>query len=55
MNHMPRKNIHPDNVPEYDRIRVAKRIDNLRHIYAELVNVPNIRFKDSMRIKLGLS
>ena len=55
MNHMPRKNIHPNDIPEYDRIRDAKDVDNLRRIHMELVNVPNIRFKDSMRNKLGLS
>lgn len=54
MNHMPRKNIHPEDIPEYNRIRIAKRVDNLRRIHGELVNVPNIRFKDSMRMKLGL-
>ena len=54
MNHMPRKNIHPDDIPEYDRIRNSKNVDNLRCIHVELVNVPNIRFKDSMRNKLGL-
>ena len=55
MNHMPRKNIHLADIPEYDRIRIAKHVDNLRRIHVELVNVPNIRFKDSMRNKLGLS
>lgn len=54
MNHMPRKNVHPDDIPEYDRIRKAKRLDNLQRIYAELVNVTNIRFKDSMRNILKL-
>lgn len=55
MNHMPRKNIHPDDIPEYNRIRNAKGVDNLRRIHMELISVPNIRFKDSMRNKLGLS
>jgi DNA repair photolyase len=54
MNHMPRKNIQSKDVPEYDRIRQAKHMDNLQRIYDELINVPNIRFKDSMKIKLGL-
>ena len=55
MNHMPRKNIHPDDIPEYDRIRHAKDLDNLQRIYEEVVSVPKIRFKDSMKIKLGLT
>ena len=55
MNHIPRKNIQTKDIPEYDRIRAAKQIDNLQRIYDELVGVPHIRFKDSMIIKLGLS
>ncbi len=54
MNHMPRKNIQSKDVPEYDRIRQAKHMDNLQRIHDELINVPNIRFKDSMKFKLGL-
>ena len=54
MNHMPRKNIHPDDVVEYDRVRRIKDVESLRQIYEQLVNVPNIRFKDGMRTKLGL-
>ena len=54
MNHMPRKNIQPMNVPEYDRIRLTRHTENLQRIHDELIDVPNIRFKDSMKIKLGL-
>jgi len=54
MNHMARKNIQSKDVPEYDRIRQAKHMDNLQRIHDELINVPNIRFKDSMKIILGL-
>ena len=54
MNHMPRKNIHPDDQVEYNRVRSIKDVENLRKIYEQLVSVPNIRFKDSMRTKLGL-
>ncbi|MCK4822725.1 hypothetical protein KA005_43580 [bacterium] len=55
MNHMPRKNIQSKDIPEYNRIRAAKNIDNLQRIHDELVDIPKIRFKDSMRIKLGLA
>lgn len=54
MNYMPRKNIRPKDVPEYDRVRNIKRKENLMKIYDALLDVPNIRFKDSMLIKLGL-
>ena len=54
MNHMPRKNIALNEVPEYERVRNAKKVDNLYRIYKDLVKLPNIRFKDSMRLKLGL-
>lgn len=55
MNHMPKKNISPENINEYDRIRRIKEYDNLKKIYDELVDVSKIRFKDSMLIKLGLA
>lgn len=54
MNHMPRKNIADEDVPEYERIRHTKHRENLQRIHDELIDVPNIRFKDSMKIILGL-
>jgi DNA repair photolyase len=55
MNHMPRKNIQAQDIPEYERIREIKRYENLVKIYKALKDRPLIRFKDSMLIKLGLS
>jgi len=54
MNHIPRKNIQSRDLSEYDRIRNTRDTETLQRIHDELVNVPNIRFKDSMKIKLGL-
>lgn len=54
MNHIPRNNISPEDEPEYERIRQIIRKDNLKQIYDQLINIPNIRFKDSMLIKLDL-
>lgn len=54
MNHMPRNNIQPMETPEYDRISQTRHTAHLQRIHDELVDVPNIRFKDSMKIKLGL-
>ena len=54
MNHMPRKNINDKDVPEYERIRLTREKEYLQRIHDELIDVPHIRFKDSMKIKLGL-
>jgi len=54
MNHMPRNNIPSDDVTEYERVRRIKKVENLRCIYNHLLDVPNMRFKDSMRNKLGI-
>jgi len=54
MNHIPRNNISPEDESEYERIRQIIRKENLKEIYDQLVNIPNIRFKDSMLIKLDL-
>jgi len=54
MNHMPRNNILPKDIDEYERVRGIISVDNLNKIYGQLIDVPNIRFKDSMRNKLGL-
>jgi len=55
MNHMPRNHIPSENIAEYERVRGIKQVDNLRNIYNHLLDFPNIRFKDSMRNKLGIS
>lgn len=55
MNHMPRNNIPPEDMGEYERVRGIISVDNLHKIYGQLNDVPNIRFKDSMRNKLGIS
>ena len=54
MNYIPRNNISPEDVSKYEEIRKNYEIDNLRKIYEDLKNVPKIRFKDSMAIKLNI-
>lgn len=54
MNHMPRTNIPPEYLAEYERVRGIIKVENLHNIYNHLFDVPKIRFKDSMRNKLGI-
>lgn len=53
MNHIRVKNLTLEEMPEYERIKEAKRVENLQKIYDRLVDEPKIRFKDSMMNKLG--
>jgi DNA repair photolyase len=54
MNYIPRKNISDDEKPIYDQMRKNIEVSHLKEIYEELKSFPNIRFKDSMKIKLGM-
>jgi len=55
MNHMRKKNLFPEEISEYNRVKETKNLENLERIYKTLVHEPKIRFKDSMMIKLGLN
>jgi DNA repair photolyase len=54
MNYIPRNNIPKKDQSMYDSIREKIEVSNLKEIYADLKDMPKIRFKDSMKIKLGL-
>jgi len=54
MNYISRNNIGEENRYMYDIIRDYTHPSHLMKIYQDLKHVPRIRFKDSMRIKLGL-
>lgn len=54
MNYIPRTNILKENQLMYHAIRHNFRISHLKEIYEDLKDIPKIRFKDSMKIKLGL-
>lgn len=54
MNYIPRNNIAEEDQPMYEAIRKNIEISHLKEIYEDLKNFPKIRFKDSMKIKLGL-
>ena len=54
MNYIPRNNIPTKDQPMYNDIREKIVVSNLKEIYSDLKDIPKIRFKDSMMIKLGL-
>ena len=55
MNYIPRNNIPDEDQPKYDDMRENIDVSHLKEIYEDLRDFPKIMFKDSMRIKLGLS
>ncbi len=55
MNDIPRNNISEKDLTMYDDIRKNIDVSHLKEIYEDLKNFPKIMFKDSMKIKLGLS
>ncbi|MDH5415583.1 MAG: radical SAM protein [Candidatus Aminicenantes bacterium] len=54
MNYIPRKNISEEDQLMYEAIRENVEISHLKEIYENLKDFTKIRFKDSMKIKLGL-
>ncbi len=54
MNYIPRNKIPKKDQPMYEDIRGKIVVSKLKEIYADLKDLPKIRFKDSMKIKLGL-
>ena len=54
MNYIPRNNIPEEYVTQYDEIRSHYEQVNLSRIYQDLHNHPQIRFKDSMAMKLNI-
>jgi len=55
MNYIPRNNISEEDQPRYDDMRENIEVGHLQEIYEDLKDFPKIMFKDSMKIKLGLS
>jgi len=54
MNYIPRNNISEQDQTIYEEMRKNIDVSHLKEIYEELKDFPNIRFKDSMKIKLSL-
>jgi len=54
MNYISRRKIKEGEAPFFEQIRRNYEIDHLREIYEKLRCFPKVRFKDSIRIKLGL-
>jgi len=54
MNYIPRNNISEADQPMYNTMRENINVSHLKEIYEDLKDFPKIRFKDSMKIKLGL-
>lgn len=54
MNYIPRNNILHSQTHFYNEIRKNCERDHLMKIYEDLESFPRIRFKDSIRLKLGL-
>lgn len=54
MNYISRNNIAKEAVYKYEEIRKNYEIEHLRKIYEDLRNIPKIRFKDSMAIRLNI-
>lgn len=54
MNYIPRNNITKGYEQEYEKIRKNYKVSHLKEIYEDLKEVPKIRFKDSMAIKIGI-
>ena len=53
MNYIPRNSISEEDQPIYDHMRKNIDVSHLKEIYEDLKDFPKIRFKDSMKIKLG--
>ena len=54
MNYIRRKNLSDEEKPYYDEIRKNYETTHLWEIYVKLKTYPRIRFKDSIRIQLGI-
>ena len=54
MNYIQRRNVTKEESPFYEEIRRNYELDHLREISEKLRHLPKVRFKDSIRIKLGL-
>jgi len=54
MNYIPRNNIPEEDQPMYYAMRDNVNVSHLKEIYEDLKEFPKIRFKDSMKIKLGI-
>lgn len=54
MNYIPRNNISEQDQTIYEEMRKNIDVSHLKEIYEELKDFPNIRFKDSIKIKLSL-
>lgn len=54
MNYITRSGISEEDTPKYEELRKNIDVQNLQNIYTELKDFPLIRFKDSMKIKLGI-
>jgi DNA repair photolyase len=55
MNYIGNKNILEEDKAQYEKIRKIYEFDHLKEIYENLKDVPRIRFKDSVAIKLNLT
>jgi DNA repair photolyase len=55
MNYIQRRNITKEEFPFYEEIRRNYELIHLRETHAKLEHFPKVRFKDSIRIKLGLT
>jgi hypothetical protein len=54
MNYIPRNNIFESHTPFYNEIRKNCERKHLMKIYKDLKSFPRVRFKDSIRLELGL-
>jgi len=54
MNYIPKNNIAEEDLLWYEKMRENIEVSHLEQIYNNLKDLPKIRFKDSMKIKLGL-
>jgi len=52
MNYIARNNIKKRDIPQYEETRKNYEVPNLAKIYDDLRNIPSIRFKDSMALRL---
>jgi DNA repair photolyase len=55
MNYIPKNGVSGADKARYDEVRRSREVDHLKAIYDDLRQLPRIRFKDSMAIRLGLS
>ncbi len=54
MNYIPRKNLSNEEKPYYNKIRKNYETNHLWELYNKLNRRPKVRFKDSVRIQLGI-